>query len=138
MKNPSPRLIRLIAFSDWVVAFLVGVPSAGGLYTVWSGQYHNSNWVDPTVFARGEAWGLLLCAACTAAGTGLWHFHRWSRWLETLLRFQRCTAHTAVFFSLRDHSLIVVCFSGCIGRCMFGRAAVVGPRTSRLRSWLLA
>ncbi|MGE5056318.1 MAG: hypothetical protein ACM3WP_19320 [Acidobacteriota bacterium] len=79
------RLFRVAAFCDLAIALIVGALSSIELYIIRTGQFQNSNWLDPNAWARTQAWGLLLCLLCVGAGYGLWKSQRWARWFELLL-----------------------------------------------------
>jgi hypothetical protein len=81
----NTRLFRLAAICDWAIALFVGVLSAAELYIIRTGQFRNSNWLEPTSWARTQEWGLLLCLVCLISGYGLWTARTWSRWFELLL-----------------------------------------------------
>ena len=81
----NTRIFRLAAICDWAIALFVGALSAAELYVIRTGQFRNSNWLEPTSWARTQEWGLLLCLICLISGYGLWTARTWSRWLELLL-----------------------------------------------------
>jgi uncharacterized membrane protein (DUF2068 family) len=80
-----PRLFRLAAFCDATIALLVGVLSGAELYIIRTGQFRNSNWVEPNAWATTQEWGLLFALLCMGSGYGLWKATNWARWLELLL-----------------------------------------------------
>jgi len=51
-------LFRLAAICDVAIALFVGVLSGAELYLIRSGQFHNSNWLEPVSWARTQEWGL--------------------------------------------------------------------------------
>jgi hypothetical protein len=78
-------LFRLAAICDVTIALFVGALSATELYIIRTGQFRNSNWLEPTAWARTQEWGLLFCFLCMISGYGLWRVRIWARWLELLL-----------------------------------------------------
>jgi hypothetical protein len=79
------RLFRVAAILNWAIAFFLGVLSWAELYVIRTGQFRNSNWLEPTSWAHTQEWGLLLSLVCLISGYGLWTERRWSRWFELVL-----------------------------------------------------
>jgi hypothetical protein len=78
-------LFRVAAFCDLTIALILGALSSIELHIIRTGQFRNSNWLDPNAWARTQSWGLLLCLLCVGSSYGLWRSQCWARWFELLL-----------------------------------------------------
>ena len=106
----TQRLYRLAAIVEWGLALLVSIPCAAMLHSIRTGQFHNSNWVDPRSWAKTMELGLGLSAACVLAGVGLWTMPRTARWFEAVLAVPKlyCAA-IALFLLAVTHNWLFLC-----------------------------
>jgi hypothetical protein len=110
MKQMTPqRLYRYAAICDWAIAALVCIPCAAMLHSIRTGQFHNSNWVDPSSWARTMEWGLGLSLACATAGSWLWIAGNSARWFDSVLSIPKlyCAAIALFLFALTSSLLFM-------------------------------
>lgn len=110
MKQMTPqRLYRYAAICDWMIAVLVCIPSAAMLHSIRIGQFHNSNWVDPSSWATTMECGLGLSLACAMAGLWLWTAGKSARWLDSVLSIPKlyCAGIALFLFALTSSLLFL-------------------------------